>query len=113
MTAADTARRPGAPRAGLRARYPLVSFFILAYAGSWLVELPYVRFADGAGLLPLSWPIPFAVSAAVAPFAGPFLAAFIMAVGDPATGIVTWNREFLRRSYSGALLFDNVGGETQ
>ena len=35
-------------------------------------------------------------------------------VGDPATGIVTWSREFLTRAYSGALLlFDNVGGEKQ
>ena len=25
-------------------------------------------------------------------------------VGDPATGIVTWNREFLMRCYSGVLL---------
>src|SRR5262245_57571750 len=35
-------------------------------------------------------------------------------VGDPATGILTWSREFLTRAYSGALLlFDNVGGEKQ
>jgi hypothetical protein len=35
-------------------------------------------------------------------------------VGDPATGIVTWSRELLTRSYSGALLlFDYVGGERQ
>jgi membrane protease YdiL (CAAX protease family) len=97
MTAADTARRPGAPCAGLRARYPLVFFFILAYAGSWLVELPYVRFADGAGLLPFSWPIPFAVSAAVAPFAGPFLAAFIMAsVTEGKAGIGRLLRRIVR-----------------
>jgi uncharacterized protein len=38
-----------------------------------------VRLADGAGLLPFSWPIPFVVAAVVAPFAGPCLAAFIMA----------------------------------
>jgi hypothetical protein len=35
-------------------------------------------------------------------------------VGDPATGIATWSREFLTRSYSAALLlFDNVGSEKQ
>src|SRR3712207_7559560 len=71
--------RPDAAREGLLARYPLVFFFIIAYAGTWLLELPYVRFADGAGLLPFSWPIPFWVSAVVAPFAGPCLAAFVMA----------------------------------
>jgi membrane protease YdiL (CAAX protease family) len=60
------------------ARHPLVLYFIIAYAGSWIVMLPYLRSADGAGLLPFSWPIPFAVSAALAPFAGPSLAAFIM-----------------------------------
>ena len=63
---------------GLLARHPLVFYFIIAYAGSWLVVLPYLRFGGGAGLLPFSWPVPFAVSAAIAPFAGPFLAAFIM-----------------------------------
>lgn len=60
------------------ARYPLAFFFIFAYAGSWLVMLPYLRFGYDVGLLPFSWPIPFVLSAAIAPFAGPFLAAFIM-----------------------------------
>jgi CRP-like cAMP-binding protein len=33
-------------------------------------------------------------------------------VGDPATGIVTWNREHLTRRYSGALLlFGQTGGD--
>lgn len=61
----------------LFARNPLTFFFILAYAGAWLVVLPYLRF-NGIGLLPFDWPIPFAVSATLAPFAGPFLAAIIM-----------------------------------
>jgi uncharacterized protein len=73
------AERPDAAREGLLARHPLVFFFVIAYASSWLLALPYVRFADGAGLLPFSWPIPFAVSASVIPFAGPTLAAFVMA----------------------------------
>jgi CRP-like cAMP-binding protein len=35
-------------------------------------------------------------------------------VGDPATGIVTWNREFLTRCYSGVLLlFAQAGGQKQ
>ena len=88
-TAENSAERPDAAREGLLARYPLVFFFIIAYAGTWLVELPYVRFADGAGLLPFSWPIPFTVSAVVAPYAGPTLAAFIMAgVTGGRAGIV-------------------------
>jgi membrane protease YdiL (CAAX protease family) len=97
MTVADTAaERPGAAREGLLARHPLVFFFIIAYAGTWLVELPYVGLADGTGLLPFSWPIPFPVSAAVAPFAGPFLAGFIMAgVTGGRAGIVWWLRRIV------------------
>ena len=63
---------------GVLGRYPLISYFVIAYAGSWLVVLPYLRSSGGAGLLPFNWPIPFAVSATLAPFAGPCLAAFIM-----------------------------------
>src|SRR5262245_48253072 len=63
---------------GVLSRYPLTFFFIIACAGSWLVVLPYLRSASGAGVLPFAWPVPFAASAALAPFAGPFLAAFVM-----------------------------------
>ena len=79
---------------GVLARHPLVLYFIIAYAGSWLVVLPYLRFGDGAGLLLFSWPVPFAVSAALAPFAGPCLAAFILTgVTEGRAGI----RRLLRR----------------
>jgi hypothetical protein len=46
--------QPAAPHRGIRAllaRHQLVSFFVLAYAGTWLVELPYVLSKHGAGLL--------------------------------------------------------------
>lgn len=60
-------------------RYPLTCYFILAYLGSWLIVLPYLRFGnDSIGLLPFQWPIPFPVAATLAPFTGPFLAGFIM-----------------------------------
>src|SRR3954465_15769450 len=78
----DTAApvQPAAPHRGIKlllARYPLVSFFVLAYAGTWLFELPYVLSEDGSGLLPyssplLTWTLPVSI------FMGPFLAAFIM-----------------------------------
>ena len=77
-TATNSAQPLGTPREGLLTRHPLVCYFIIAYVGSWLLALPYVRFAHGAGLLPFRWPVPFPVSATVIPFAGPFLAAFIM-----------------------------------
>jgi uncharacterized protein len=88
--------QPDAPHRGIKAllaRHPLVSFFVMAYAGTWLFELPYVLSEDGSGLLPYSspvvlWIMPLSI------FMGPFLAAFVM------TG-VTEGREgvgrFLRR----------------
>src|SRR5262245_66521956 len=35
----------------LLARYPLVFYFIVAYAFAWLAEMPLVLSEDGAGLL--------------------------------------------------------------
>ena len=78
MIIAESVQGPDAWRDGLLSRHPLIFYSVIAYAGTWLVMLPYVRFANSAGLLPFAWPIPFAVSATIAPFAGPFLAAFIM-----------------------------------
>src|SRR5262245_51890377 len=90
--------QPAAPHRGIKAllaRHPLVSFFVLAYAGTWLFELPYVL--SKAGLLPyssplLEWTPPLAV------FLGPFLAAFVM------TG-VTEGREGVGRLLSWFVLW--------
>jgi hypothetical protein len=72
--------QPGAPHRSIKAllaRHPLVSFFVLAYAGTWLFELPYVLSEGGSGLLPysgtlLTWMLPVSI------FTGPFLAAFVV-----------------------------------
>jgi uncharacterized protein len=72
--------QPAAPQRGIKAllaRHPLVSFFVLAFAGTWLTELPYVLSADGSGLLPFSSPL-LPWTAPVSVFMGPFLAAFVM-----------------------------------
>jgi hypothetical protein len=72
--------QPAAPRRGIKAllaRHPLVSFFVLAYAGTWLTELPYVLSEDGSGLLPYSSPLLIWTSPLTV-FMGPFLAAFVM-----------------------------------
>ncbi|MBV9453666.1 MAG: hypothetical protein JOZ19_06040 [Rubrobacter sp.] len=99
MTTADAAEQSGAAGEGLLARHSLIFFFIIAYADTWLVELPFVRFADSTGgLLPFSWPIPFPVAAAVAPFSGSSLTGFVMAsvtegragVGRLLRKIVLW-----------------------
>jgi len=73
-------RQPAAPRRGitaLLAHHPLVSFFVLAYAGTWLFELPYVLSEYGAGLLPTRSPLLLWASP-VSIFMGPFLAAFLV-----------------------------------
>src|ERR671911_839178 len=79
MTAAAPVQ-PAAPRRGIKAllaRHPLVSFFVLAFAGTWLFELPYVLSEYGAGLLPTRSPVLLWTSP-VSIFMGPFLAAFVM-----------------------------------
>ena len=56
MTTDAAAEPRGVAREGLLARHPLVFFFLIAYAGSWLLSLPCALSEDGAGLLPFSSP---------------------------------------------------------
>ena len=61
------------------ARHPLVFFFLIAYAGAWLVELPVVLSRPGTGLLPYTLPpVAVLVLIAAATFTGPTLSAFVM-----------------------------------
>jgi membrane protease YdiL (CAAX protease family) len=97
MTTADnTAQQPrGAVREGLLARHPLVFFFLIAYAGSWLLEVPIALSETGTGLLPITIPRPLlALAIAAATFLGPTLSAFIMTgITEGRIGI----RRLLRR----------------
>jgi membrane protease YdiL (CAAX protease family) len=78
MTTADnTAPLSDDARQSLLARHPLVFYCLIAYAFSWLFELPLALSEDGVGLLPFSWPIPFLVTVAIGTF-GPSVAAFII-----------------------------------
>jgi uncharacterized protein len=74
--------QPAAPRRGIKAllaRNPLVSFFVMAYAFTWLAAfMPLVLSEDGAGLLSYRWPLGLYATIAIASFVGPFLSAFIM-----------------------------------
>jgi uncharacterized protein len=93
MTAATSPVQSASPYKGLLARHPLVFFFIFAYAGTWLFELPYVLSEYGVGLLPYSSPVLLWTSP-VSVFFGPFLAAFVMTgVTEGRAGV----RRFLRR----------------
>jgi membrane protease YdiL (CAAX protease family) len=77
MTTANPPIQSAAPYKGLLARHPLVFYFLIAYAGSWLVWMPLALSEDGTALLPFSSPLLAAVFP-VAPFLGPFLSAFVM-----------------------------------
>src|SRR5215204_4746694 len=109
-TAGNTDERPGDAREGLLARHPLVFFFIIAYAGTWLVGLPYILSEDGAGLLPFSSPL-LAWMMPVTIFTGPFLAAFIMTgATEGREGVGRFLRRFvLWRVGLGWYLFVVVG----
>ena len=109
-TVDDNAQQPGAARESLLARHPLVFFFLIAYAGTWLVQLPYVLSEDGSGLLPFSspvvqWMMPVSI------FMGPFLAAFVMTgVTEGRAGVGRFLRRFvLWRVGLGWYLFALIG----
>jgi len=80
MTTPEVAAPPDDARTGVLARHPLVFFFLIAYAGAWLLELPVVLSRTGTGLLPYTLPPAVVmVAIAAATFTGPTLSAFVMA----------------------------------
>ena len=80
MTDSGVGAWPEGTRPGLLARRPLVSFFVIAFAGAWVVELPVVLSRTGTGVLPYTLPtIVVVLLIAAATFTGPTLAAFVMA----------------------------------
>jgi membrane protease YdiL (CAAX protease family) len=79
MTTSLTEVRPDDARRGVLARHPLVSFFVIAFAGAWLVELPVVLSRTGTGLLPYTLPpVVVVLAIAGATFTGPTVSAFVM-----------------------------------
>jgi hypothetical protein len=70
------------PKRGIKAllaRHPLVSFFVMAYAFSWIVWAPWVLSEDGAKVLPPALSVPTSrLLLAGGILAGPTLSAFIM-----------------------------------
>ena len=91
MSTGNASVQAATPQRSLLARHPLISFFVMAYAFSWIVWSPWVLSEDGVGLL--SYELSDGTSGllnAAAILAGPTLAAFIM------TGI-TEGRASIRR----------------
>jgi uncharacterized protein len=78
MNTLDAAKRPAPPRANLLVRHPLISFFVMAFAFSWIAWSPWFLSEDGAGLLPYSSPLLNSLVVPVGILLGPFLSAFIM-----------------------------------
>jgi len=79
----------------LLARHPLVFYFLIAYAFSWLAWMPLVLSEDGAGILSYHSPIGFYATLAIASF-GPSLSAFIMSgVTEGRAGIVRLLRQLV------------------
>ena len=76
-------------------RHPLVAYFVLAFAGTWGVQLPMLLSQDGLGLLPYTVPsLPFMLLFLLSTYAGPFLAAFVVTATESGRAGV---RDFLRR----------------
>ena len=78
MTAANPPVHSAASAKGLLARHPLISFFVMAFAFSWIAWAPWVLSEEGASLLPFSSPLLAPVALPLGIFLGPTLAAFIM-----------------------------------
>lgn len=92
---------PGAvpAEAGLAAsikRHPLVAYFVLAFAGTWLLFVPILLSNRGFGLIPLpdaAGLVLFIVST----YAGPFLAALIVTrILNGSTGLRAWFRRMIQ-----------------
>jgi membrane protease YdiL (CAAX protease family) len=70
-------------------RHPLISYFAIAYAGTWLVWALFVLSRDGSGLLPFHSPSSFLVLIGIGTFSGPTVGAFVVtAVTAGAEGVV-------------------------
>jgi membrane protease YdiL (CAAX protease family) len=95
MTAARPPEQATFASEGLFARYPLISFFVMAYALSWIAWSPWYLSEDGVGLLPY-FPSPGVSQLILVAglLLGPFLSGFIMTgATEGRAGI----RRFLRR----------------
>src|SRR5436305_118390 len=64
---------PSSPLKALVHRHPLLSFFVIAFAGAWLAVVPLLLARNGFGLLPIT--LPDQLFTALGTLTGPMLAA--------------------------------------
>ena len=95
MSLSNTSARPASPQRSLLARHPLISFFVLAYAFSWIAWSPWYLSQDGVGLLPYYPSSGVSGLLLIAGLVlGPFMSGFVMTgATEGRAGI----RHFLRR----------------
>ncbi|MFK3983823.1 CPBP family intramembrane glutamic endopeptidase [Micromonospora sp. NPDC050397] len=87
--------------AGLVARRPLVSYFVLSYVLTWLAWAPYILSATGLGILPLRIPelLGSAQTLGILPgaYLGPITSAFMVtAIADGRPGLRRWAKRLVR-----------------
>jgi len=83
-----------APR-GLLRRYPLASYFAIAFLFSWIIEVPVALSAQG--ILPFTIPMPAVAVAVVAATFGPTVGAFVMTgVTEGKAGMVRLLRRYVQ-----------------
>jgi uncharacterized protein len=84
-----------AARGGMLARFPLISFFVIAYLFAWLIEVPIALSAQG--ILPFTLPHAAVAIGIVAATFGPTVAAFIMTgMIEGKAGIVLLLRRYVQ-----------------
>jgi CAAX protease family protein len=76
-------------------RHPFIAFFTIAYAATWLLNLPMLLGRDGFGLLPYNVPLVlYAILFLLPTYAGPTLGAILVTAAlEGKAGV----RQFLRR----------------
>jgi hypothetical protein len=78
-------------------RYPLISYFVIAYAGSWAVWALFVLSLEGSGLLPFHAPSSFLVLIGIGTFSGPTVSALVVtAATEGGAGIVRLLRRIVQ-----------------
>lgn len=92
--AAASAPAPTGLTAAIR-RHPLIAYFLIAFAGTWILFVPILLSPRGFGLIPLPDAIAF-ILFLVSTYAGPFLAAYLTTRAvDGQQGVRAWFQRML------------------